>query len=245
MEARWNLICADVTSARYATLRVPHVEASNVKLNVFASRRADPFHDKLRRGDDLLTGVTRLAVASATPEPRDTVLGQTTVSELPSNQMAESLLFHVAPVTCWRRQIHLGLGARPRQPERPGCRQQNCAVVARSAPIGLWSTPFGGTVSQPQALPSRPSRIARDQKRMRQHAIKSTGCASPDIALLWLAPEQEVRDDSDGCSRFRGRPAARPRLRARQASTAPNSPREKRPPVVGRGRSGSERASAR
>ena len=151
---RWKFICAGVTSARYATPRVPDVEASNVKLNAFASRRADPFHDKLRLGDDLLTGVTRLAVAGATPEARDTVLGQTAVSELPSNQMAESLLFHVAPVTCWRRQIHLGLGARPRQPERSGCRQQNCAVVARSAPIGLWSSPLCGAVSQPQALPS-------------------------------------------------------------------------------------------
>jgi hypothetical protein len=153
---RWKFICAGVTSARYATPRVPDVEASNVKLNAFASRRADPFHDKLRRGDALLTGVTRLAVASATPEARDTVLGQTTVSELPSNQVAEGLLFHVAPapVTCWRRQIHLGLGARPRQPDRPGCRQQNCAVVARSAPIGLWSTPSVGAVSQPPALPS-------------------------------------------------------------------------------------------
>jgi hypothetical protein len=79
-----------------------------VKLNAFASRRADPFHDKLRRGDDLLTGVTCLAVAGATPEPRDAVLGQTTVSELASNQTAENLLFHVAPVTCWRRQIHRG-----------------------------------------------------------------------------------------------------------------------------------------
>jgi hypothetical protein len=36
-------------------------------------------------------------------------------------------LFHVAPITCW--------GA----PESPG--QQNCAAVARSAPIGLWSNP--------------------------------------------------------------------------------------------------------
>jgi hypothetical protein len=115
---RW-FICAGIPSARYAALRVPDVEASNVKLNAFASRRADPFHDKLRRGDALLTSVTRLAVASATPEARDTVLGQTTVSELPSNQMAEGLLFHMAPapVTCWRRQIHLGLGARPRQPD--------------------------------------------------------------------------------------------------------------------------------
>ena len=105
---RWKFICADVTSARYATLRVPDVEASHVKLNAFASRRADPFHDKLRLGDDLLTGVTRLAVAGATPEARDTVLGQTTVSELASNQTAENLLLHVAPITCWRRQIHRG-----------------------------------------------------------------------------------------------------------------------------------------
>lgn len=123
----WKFICADVTSARYATLRVPDVKASNVKLNAFASRRADPFHDKLRRGDDLLTSVTRLAVAGATPEARDAVLGQTTVSELASNQTAENLLLHVAPLTCWRHQIHRG--------------QQNCAALARSAPIGLWSHP--------------------------------------------------------------------------------------------------------
>src|SRR5216683_1978028 len=67
-----------------------------------------PSMTRLRLGDDLLTGVTRLAVAGATPEARDTVLGQTTVSELASNQTAENLLFHVAPITCWRRQIHRG-----------------------------------------------------------------------------------------------------------------------------------------
>jgi hypothetical protein len=61
---------------------------------------------------------------------------------------------------------------------------------------------------------------------MRQHAIKSTAYASPTIALLWLAREEGVRDDSDGCSRLQGRLAERPRLRARQASTAPNPPRE-------------------
>jgi hypothetical protein len=58
--------------------------------------------------DPLLTGTVRLAVAGATPEPRDTVLRQTTVSELASNQTAENLLFHVAPITCWGRQIHRG-----------------------------------------------------------------------------------------------------------------------------------------
>jgi hypothetical protein len=53
-----------------------------MKLNALTARRADTFHNKLRLGDDFLAGVTRLAVASTTPETRDTVLGQTTGSEL-------------------------------------------------------------------------------------------------------------------------------------------------------------------
>ena len=138
---RWKFICAGVTSARYATLRVPDVEASNVKLNAFASRRADPFHDKLRRGDDLLTGVTRLAVAGATPEARDTVLGQATVSELASNQTAENLLFHVAPITCWRRQIHRGNTIVRRSPAQ------------RLLDFGPTLYPPMGALSQAQALP--------------------------------------------------------------------------------------------
>jgi hypothetical protein len=60
---------------RARTSGVPHVEAPHVKLDTQTSRRADPFHDKLRFGDNFLAGVTRLAVASTAPEARDTVLG--------------------------------------------------------------------------------------------------------------------------------------------------------------------------
>jgi len=116
-----------------------------VKLNAFASRRADPFHDKfhdkLRLGDDLLTGVTRLAVAGATPEARNTVLGQTTVSELASHQVAESLLFHVAPITCWGRQSHRGNRIVRRSPAQ------------RLLDFGPTLYPLLWALSQAQALP--------------------------------------------------------------------------------------------
>src|ERR1700730_12266542 len=72
---------ADVIPAGGRTLRVPHVEAPHVKLDSQTSRRTDPFHDKLRFGDNFLAGVTRLAVASAAPEARDTVLRSAPVSK--------------------------------------------------------------------------------------------------------------------------------------------------------------------
>ena len=66
----------------------------DVKLNTFAARCADTFHDKLRLGDDFLAGVTRLAVARTAPEARDAVLGQATVSEFVPNEATKGFLFH-------------------------------------------------------------------------------------------------------------------------------------------------------
>jgi hypothetical protein len=65
-----------------------------VELDSQPSRRADPLHDKLRFGDDFLARITGLAVASTSPDAGDTVLGQTTIGELASNQATEGFLFH-------------------------------------------------------------------------------------------------------------------------------------------------------
>ena len=68
-----------------------------MKLNALTPCRTDPFHNKLRLGDEFLARITRLAVASAAPDARDTVLGQTAVCELGANEATKGFLFQGAP----------------------------------------------------------------------------------------------------------------------------------------------------
>src|ERR1700737_576575 len=92
---RWERIaCGRITSAGRLAFRVPHVQTPDMKLNALAACRADTLHHKLRLGDDFLAGVTRLAVARPTPQARDAVLGQPTVSKLGSNEATKDFLFH-------------------------------------------------------------------------------------------------------------------------------------------------------
>ena len=73
---RWKFICADVTSARYATLRVPDVEASNVKLRTIRvvivraagsrrpSKRTAPSSAGVRSGLAVIRSRTRNQIAT-------------------------------------------------------------------------------------------------------------------------------------------------------------------------------------
>jgi hypothetical protein len=73
------------------------VEARHVKLNPFAARRADPFHDKLRLADQLIAGVTRLTRTSSAPNARNTVLRKPTIGELALDQETKGVLLHEVP----------------------------------------------------------------------------------------------------------------------------------------------------
>jgi hypothetical protein len=84
-----------------------------VKLNPFATRRADPFHDKLRLADEVLTGVTRFTGTSTAPNAGDTVLRQATVGELALDQETKGGLLHEGLLGC-------GSGAGLGQPDSPG-----------------------------------------------------------------------------------------------------------------------------
>lgn len=116
--------------SRDLSLRVPDLEALHVKLHTKAAGGgADALHDKLSFGDDLLAGVTGLAVPRAAPHPRDAVLRQTTVRELTSDKDTQCVVFHEhgpsSPIWNNHRQIHRGLGAESVN-RNPGCRQGGC-----------------------------------------------------------------------------------------------------------------------
>ena len=100
--------------SRDLPLRVPDLEAPHVKLHTEAAGGgADALDDELSPGDDLLAGVTGLAVPRSAPHPRDAVLRQATVRELASDEDTECVVFHGGPVVLSGepRQIHWGLCA--------------------------------------------------------------------------------------------------------------------------------------
>ena len=64
------------------SLRVPDVEALDVKLKSFVGGTADTFHIELFSANGLLAGVARFVVGRTTPEARNAVVRKITLSEL-------------------------------------------------------------------------------------------------------------------------------------------------------------------
>ena len=123
-------------SGRVAALFVPQGEAPHMELNPFAARRADPFHDELRLGDDFLAGVTRLTRTSSAPNARNTVLRKPTIGELASDQEPKAVLLHEVP---------LGWASVPdgAMPDSPGPWRNDANPEGPGAGNGIvWLTPL-------------------------------------------------------------------------------------------------------
>jgi hypothetical protein len=103
-----------------------------MELNTLTSRRADPFHDKLRLTDEFIAGVTRLTSTSSTPNARDTVLRKSTIGEFASDQETKGVWVHgtrlwadIGPVGA--SQIHQGLGTTT-PTQKPRCRRMKVST---------------------------------------------------------------------------------------------------------------------
>ena len=82
---------------RVTPLRVPQVEAFDVKLEGLVATDGDPLHDEPERRDLLFASVADLTSAWTTPHTRDMVVRQASVRELVSNEGTESNGFHDGP----------------------------------------------------------------------------------------------------------------------------------------------------
>src|SRR5207245_5197344 len=85
-------------------LSIPDVEALDVKLNglLVSVRRGNALHHELLLRDARVAGIALVPVGWTTPESRRSVVRQTAIIELASDQETTSFGFHRWPPRCRR-----------------------------------------------------------------------------------------------------------------------------------------------